>query len=321
MYTEYKDSGKTAPKPSAYSLSKKWTLERPDWSKEVARGPQTQTILNLGKAYINFWNGRGRAPAFKKKGCGDSFTVDNTKAKTIGRKISLPNIGWVKMRESLRLAGKIMSYTVSQKAGQWHVSIQVEMEDIPVKKNPSRVGVDVGIRNLAVASDGTACPNPLNLEKRRRYLIKLQRKMARQKKGSNRRESTKLRIAKAHLRITNVRQDAIHKFTSTLAKNHGSVVVETLDIMGMVEQGKRYLRRQFQDTAMREVHRQLEYKMGDITYAPRFFPSSKTCSSCGTRKIELPCGIRVYKCEACGLVLDRDLNAARNLENQPWVTG
>jgi putative transposase len=148
----------------------------------------------------------------------------------------------------------------------------------------------------------------------------MQRKLARQQKGSNRRSQTKLKIAKVHLGIVNVRQDRIHKFTTCLAKNHGTAVLETLDIEGMKAQAGTSLRRCLQDTAMREVHRQLEYKMG-VERAPKYFPSSKRCSLCGNVKPEFPCSIRVYKCEHCGAVMDRDDNASHNLQQMPWVTG
>lgn len=321
MYEEYKKSGKTTERPSAYTLSRKWTVERPEWSKEVARFPQTMAILNLGKAYLNFWNKKAKAPAFKKKGAKDSFVLGNSKCRCDRRKVYLQGVGWVKMREELRFSGKILSYTVSGKAGQWHVSIQVDVPDSPKPENPSVVGIDVGIKALAVASDGTTCENPLTLLRKQKYLARVQRKLSRQVKGSNRRKRTKLRISTIHLKIANLRQDLIHKFTSAVAKNHGTAVIETLDVQGMAEEGSKSLRRLLQSTAMREVHRQLEYKMVAIIKAPQYFASSKTCSSCGKKKPEFPCHIRTYKCEHCGRVMDRDANAALNLKNMPWVTG
>jgi putative transposase len=321
MYEEYRNSGKTTAKPSAYTLSKRWTLERPEWSNEVARGPQTAAILDLGKAYLNFWNKKAERPSFKKKGSSSSFTIGNSHGKIEGKSVLLTQIGWVRMREDLRFSGKILSYTVSTQAGQWYVSVQVETPEPVRPDNPSVVGIDVGIKALAVASDGTVCENPLNLRKKQKYLARMQRKLQRQVKGSARRNRTKLRISKTHLKITNIRQDRIHKFTSAIAKNHGTAVIETLDIRQMRSDGAKHLRRSLQDTAMREIHRQLEYKVSAITRAPQYFASSKTCSACGAKKPEFPCHIRTYKCERCGLVLDRDFNAALNLKNMPWVTG
>jgi len=311
----------TAEKPDIYSIARKWTAEKPDWAKETCACAQTQAILNLKKALNAFWNKKTEFPSFKKKGNKQSFYVQNSKGAVKGNKVRLPNIGWVKMREEPRHTGKIMAFSVSQTAGQWHVSIQTEIPDVPKTIQESTVGIDVGVSKIAVASDGTVCENPHKLKKQQQYLRRIQRKLARQVKSSNRRKKTKQRIAKTHLNISNARHDVIHKFTSTMAKNHGLAVIETLDIREMFEQGKTWMNRQLQDTAMREVHRQLDYKMGAVIRAPRYFPSSKRCSACGHVKPEFPCSIRIYKCEKCRAVFDRDLNAAFNLSKMPWVTG
>lgn len=318
QYKEYKE-GK-AEKPSAYALSRRWTLEKPEWASETYRNSQTQAILDLGKAWINYWNHKAEKPAFKKKRSKTSFTVDNAKNKLVGNRIRLPGIGSVKLGEELRFTGKIMKYTVSCEADRWHVSVLIDMPDQAPSSNPSIVGVDVGIKNIAVASDNTVLVNPKNLAGKQKKLKRLQRKLARQVKGSKRRAQTKLRIAKVNLKIVNQRTDSIHKFTAALSKNHGTAVIETLSVQQILETAPKFVRSSFQDTAMKEVHRQLEYKM-KVVKAPRFFPSSKTCSKCGYIKAELPPCVRVYKCEHCGAVIDRDLNAAYNLRNMPWVTG
>jgi len=318
QYEEFK-AGK-AEKPDVYSISRRWTKEKPDWAREVACDLQTRAIMNLGKAMINFWNGRAERPSFKRKSDKASFYVPNGKGYIKGGKVHLTGIGKVKLREKLRFQGKPMSYTVSTVAGEWYVSVQVEL-DKPLKLSSSKsvVGVDVGILNIAVASDGTVLENPKYLEKKQKQLKHYQRQLARQVKGSRRRELTKLRIAKIHHKIVNQRTDCVHKFTHKLAKKHGTAVIETLDVKSMVDQDKAWFNRAFQDTCMREVHRQLEYKMREVQKAPPFYPSSKTCSACGDVKQSLPPDIRVYMC-ACGLKIDRDLNAARNLKNRRWVT-
>ena len=310
----------TVEKPTAYSLSRRWTKEKPEWAKESFSGLQVQAILNLGKAWINYWNKKTARPSFKKKGDRGSFYVPNAKAHIKEDRVHLPLIGKVKLREPLRFQGKIVSYTVSCEAGEWHVSVAVQVSELPISSNPSVVGVDVGIKNIAVASDGSKIINPKRLAEKQKRIARYQRKLARQVKGSNRRNATKLRIAKINKRIVNQRVDSIHKFTTALAKNHGTAVIEALDITGMIETvPAKCVRRSFQDTAMREVHRQLEYKMR-VERAPKYFPSSKRCSACGDVKESLPPNIRVYKC-ACGAVLDRDDNASYNLRDMPWVTG
>lgn len=317
-YADFK-AGRRADRPSAIKLSALWTKTRPTWTKDISRGVQTQAILNVGVAFTNFWKHKAAIPSFKKKGLCDSFYVDNGKANICGSRIQLPYIGSVRLRETLRFIGRVVSYTITRSAGEWYVSVLVDCDEAPRLVNTKIAGVDVGCKTLAVASDGTVCENPKGLAKYQRKLAHLQRELARRQKGSNRRAKTKLRIAKIHKHIKNQRDDNIHKFTTEIAKNHGTVVVETLDVKEMREKAKGQLARSLQDTAMREVHRQLEYKVAKLERASRFYPSSKTCSSCGDVKASLPLDVRTYKC-ACGLSLDRDLNAARNLRNRRWVT-
>ena len=317
QYAAYKE--KQAERPDAYSLSRKWTKEKPDWAKEVNTSCQTQALLNLGKAWHSHWNKGTGKPAFKSKHGKQSFYVSNSKAYVQNYQVHLPKVGKVKMRELLRFSGKITAYTVSCEAEQWYVAVQVELPDKASSDNTSVVGVDVGIKDIAVASDGTVCDNPKALKEMERKLKRLQRKLARQQKGSLRRLDTLHKLQKLNLTAVNKRQDKIHKFTSALAKNHGLAVVETLDVQEMKENGSRWLRRLLQDTAMKEVHRQLEYKMR-VEHAPKYYKSSRTCSNCGEIKLDLPLHIRVYCCEKCHSVKDRDVNAADNLKNMRWVT-
>ena len=156
MYSDWMESHSNQ-KPSAFGLVKIWTTDRPDWAHETAYCTQQSAIHNLGKAFQSLWRGTGKYPTFHKKGRKDSFTVNNDKARIYGDRISLPNIGRVKLAEEPRFEGKVMSYTVSYYAGQWHVSIQYELSDsLPQPTNPtSVVGIDVGLKHVAVASDGT----------------------------------------------------------------------------------------------------------------------------------------------------------------------
>lgn len=317
QYEEYKQ-GK-AKRPDAYQLSRRWTKERPTWARETYRGSQTKALMNLGLAWHKHWNIGVGKPAFKKKSGMQSFYIDNAHSYVREQRVHLPNIGNVKMREPLRLEGKILSYTVSCQAEQWHVSIQVELSDPPTSESSSVVGVDVGVSNIAFASDGSVLTNPCLLQKAEPKIKHLSRKLSRQVKGSARRRRTLLALQRQHLKVANARNDAIHKFTTALSKNHGLAVVETLDIRRMQEIGSKQLRYSLQDTAMKEVHRQLGYKMR-VEHAPKYFKSSKTCSSCGSVKLDLPLSVRTYRCPRCGLVLDRDLNAAINLRDMRWVT-
>lgn len=307
-----------ASKPTTFGMSRWWTTVRPEWSKESYRNSQTSAILNLGWAWAQFWNRKANKPVFKKRGDKDSFYLDNDKTYMAGNKIHMPKIGKVKLREALRFSGKILGYTVSRRADQWFVSVHVEIADSPKSASSSVVGVDIGLKTLATASDGSVLENSRHYAKSLKRLATLNRKLSRQVKESARRERTRRRIARIHLKVSNKRTDDSHKFTTRLAKNHGTAVVEDINLVSMMH-GFKTLRGSIHAAALGEIIRQLEYKMR-VVKAPRFYPSTKTCSSCGNVKVSMSLSDRVYHCEACGLEIDRDLNAARNLQNMRWVT-
>lgn len=313
-------------RPSAYSIKKLWTENKPDWAYDSPKDASLNAILNLGRGFKNFFEGRADHPHFHKKGYNDAFTINNDKFSVSGKRIRLPNIGRIRMCEELRFIGKIMSATVSCHAGLWYVSIPVKMGGAVSAPNDSVVGVDVGIKVLAIASDGTVCPNEKQFKKHEKKLKRLQRNLSRKQRKSNNRLKALVKLQKANMRLRNRRNDIIHKFTSALAKNHGTAVVETLDVhsMGKDKNGNalrslRWLRRLLQDAAMKEAHRQLSYKMARIEHAPKYYASSKTCSHCGTKKDTLGLDERVYKCGVCGFECDRDLNAAINLKLMRWA--
>ena len=308
-----------AEKPDAYKISALWTKSKPEWAKESAASSQQRSFLSLGRAWVGFWNKISEAPKFKRKGNRDSFYIQNTGFKYTNKRVNIPRVGMVGISEPPRFQGKIMSATVSCEAGSWFISISVQLPDLPPSDNPSVVGVDVGIKSIAVASDGSVLDNPKLLKKYAERLAAAQRVLARKEKRSRRREKALIKLQSIHQKIIDVRTDAIHKFTHQLAKNHGTAVIETLDVKGMLINGERWLKCLLQDTAMKEVHRQLEYKMR-VVKAPSFYASSKTCSSCGAKVALLDLATRTYECNACGFACDRDLNASYNLRNMRWVT-
>ena len=310
------DKGLSNEKPSAVKLSAKWTRERPEWATEVARDSQTRAIMDVGTAFQNMWKGRASYPKFHKKGRKDSFYVGNSHAYIEGNRISLPRIGKVRLAEPLRYTGKIMSYVVSTYAGQWFVSVQVELtsDALPRCEAPdSSVGIDVGLSHVAVASDGTTLDMPKSLNRLDAHLKVLQCKLSKKAKRSRNRSKALRRKQKVQRRIDNIRKDAVHKFTHAIAKNHGIVVTEDLSIEGMVKKGTASLRRSLAHSLMGEVIRQVSYKAQRHIMVDRFFPSSKRCSCCGFVKTSLGLDERTYRCEACGLVIDRDYNASLNL--------
>lgn len=317
MYSDWMEDH-SKQKPSFSILSNIWTATKPEWAHEIACSPQQNAIKNLGAAFQNLWRGTGKYPTFHKKGRKDSFTVANDKARIYGDRISLPNIGRVKLAEEPRFEGKVMSYTVSHYAGQWHVSIQYELSDsLPHPNNPtSVVGIDVGLKHIAVASDGTVCDAPESLKKLDKKLRKVQREVSKKQKGSNNRAKALLKKQRIQNKINNIRKDVTHKFTTAITKNHGIVVTEDLHIQEMKNKAQyKSLRRSFAASMMGMILWQLKYKALEYHTVDRFYPSTKMCSSCGNVKDHIDLGERVYRCEHCGAVIDRDLNAAINLKN------
>jgi len=220
---------------------------------------------------------------------------------------------------------RIVSATVRRDGGRWHVSFTVEVER--AERGPARpksvVGVDVGIKHLAVLSTGGLVPNPRHLTNSRSRVRALARALSRKtgpdrragRRPSNRWNRAADRLGRAHARVGNLRRDGLHKLTTRLAREHGTIVVEDLNVSGML--ANRKLARHIADAGFGEIRRQLAYKTswngGQLLVADRWYPSSKTCSGCGTVKAKLALSEREYICEACGLVIDRDRNAALNL--------
>lgn len=297
------------------------------WVRELPYTLTESAFANLDRAYQNFFRRvKGGAeqkgfPKFKsrKNGLG-SFTLRGC-IHIDEAQIKLPVIGWVRLKEHgyLPRGGvKILSANVSERAGRWFVSLQVEQEqDTPEAAQGKPIGVDLGITTLATCSDGAVFDNQRALGRYEARLKRLNRELSRRKKGGRNREKTKRQIARVHYRVTNIRTNAIHQATHYLtAKSQPSVlVIEDLNVAGMLKNGS--LSKAIADASFYEFRRQLEYKCNwygvDLLIAGRFFPSSKKCSSCGSVKPLLRLSERRFVCETCGVVIERDLNAALNL--------
>ena len=198
------ENGTSTEKPSAFRLCKKWTVERPEWARNIAYCTQQAAIHNVGVAYSRLFKGLADKPVFHKKSWGiGSFYVDNAKADLKNGRVRIPNVGWIRLAENLRFEGKIMSYTVSTYAGEWYVSVQVEMPDTAVDVPDSVVGIDVGLeKHPAYASDGTKLELPLDtLKKLERKLKRAQRALDRSKKNSHNRTKRLLKKQKVQQKI------------------------------------------------------------------------------------------------------------------------
>jgi putative transposase len=325
-----------------------WTLPAPrrDWNRakdqvapwwaENSKEAYSSGLDGLARALKNWADSKhgrrkGRPMGFphkKRKGRARDacrFTTGGIKVLDDRKHVRLPKIGVLKTHESTRKlarrlengSARILAATITRTADRWYVSFTVEVQRKVSAGNGSTsvIGVDAGIRHLATLSTGANIPNPRALQRSLRKLRRLNRQLHRRMPSSNRREATRRKLSRVHARTTNLRRDALHKLTTTLATQNGTIVVEQLNLAGMLQ--NRRLARSLADAALAELRRQLTYKTAwygsRLVVADRFYPSSKTCSACGWVKAKLTLAERTLRCEACGLQVDRDLNAARNL--------
>jgi putative transposase len=317
---EWKLQYEAGSKPTGNSLKKQFNSIRHidfPWTGEVLRDATSQPFSNLQTSFNSFFKKKAKYPKFKKKGIHDSFYVANDKFKVLGARVQIPRIGWVKMTESLRFNGKILSAVVSRTADKWFVSISVEIPDkLAVCENQETVGVDLGIKTLATLSNGEKFEAPKPLARSMDKLCRLNRQLSRKKKGSKNREKARIKLALLYYRISCIRVDALHKLTTMLVQRFGTVVIEDLNVVGMRQ--NRHLSRAISDLGFGEFRRQLNYKALDhgvgFVVADRWYPSSKLCSGCGFKLDILPLSIREWVCPKCGVVHDRDVNAAINLK-------
>jgi putative transposase len=313
----------TRPKPSQAALRRQLNAlkrEQFPWMLEVTKNAPQMAIIQLGDAFKNFFAGRAKYPQFRKKGIHDRFTLTNDQFNIDGCRIRIPNLGWVRMRESLRFAGKIMSATVSRVAERWFVSIAVDTHDdshLPEAENQGAVGVDLGISALATLSTGESIAGPRPHKALLARLRRLSRNLSRKQKGSSNRKKAKMKLARLYARIAAIRSDALHKLTTRLTRRFHTIGIEDLNVRGMMK--NRPLARSIADMGFFEFRRQLEYKAamrgGQVVVADRFFASSKMCSACGHKLDKLALSARQWRCPRCNTAHNRDLNAAVNLKN------
>jgi len=312
----------------------------PEYSKE-AYNTGVDALARGLKNWSDSRNGKraGRRvgfPRFKSRGRTTPsvrFTTGAIRVEPDRKHVTLPRLGRLKLHESARKlarrleagTARILSATVRRDGQRWFVTFTCEVQR--AQRAPagpdSIVGVDVGIKHLAVVSTGELVPNPRHLDAARVRMRRLARRMSRRvgpdrrtgRRPSNRWHNARRRLARAHTRVANLRRDGLHQLTARLARTHGTIVVENLNVAGMLR--NRRLARQIADAGFGELRRQLDYKTtwngGRLIVVDRWYPSSKTCSGCGVVKTKLPLAERTYTCTACGLALDRDVNAARNL--------
>jgi IS605 OrfB family transposase len=329
------------------ALRKAWNAAKQDaapWWRECSKEAYNTGLDALARALQNWSDSRSGKRAGRKVGFprfksrrrttpSVRFTTGTIRVEPDRMHVVLPRLGRLKLHESARKlarrldngTARIMSATVRRDGGRWHVAFCVEIEraDRTPAQPGTVVGVDVGITHLAVLSTGELIDNPSHLTGAQQRMRQLGRALARKtgpdrrtgRRPSNRWQRAANRLGRAHARVANLRRDGLHKLTTRLAARYGTIVVEDLNVTGML--ANRRLARHIADAGFAEIRRQLAYKAswngGRLLVADRWYPSSKTCSGCCAVKTKLALSEREYQCGTCGLVLDRDLNAARNL--------
>ncbi|MER7842309.1 IS607 family element RNA-guided endonuclease TnpB, partial [Streptomyces sp. NPDC096040] len=333
----------------AFNAAKHTDPRFAEWWEENSKEAYSTGLANASSAFDNYSKSkrgqrkgkRAGMPRFKSKrkarlSC--RFTTGVIRVDADGRHVTLPRLGTIRVHEpTVKLldrvqagTARLLSATVRHECGRWFVSFQVEVKrDIARVARPDvAVGIDLGVKTLAVMADSTGeirqVPNPNHYDSLRKELRHASRIVSR-RQGPNRRtgqkpsrrwEKANAARNKVHHRITNLRTDALHKLTTAVAAEYGTVVVEDLNVAGMLR--NRRLARRIADAGFGEIRRQLTYKSRQrhaarLVVTDRWYPSSKTCSGCGAVKAKLPLHIRTYECDACHLVIDRDDNAALNL--------
>jgi putative transposase len=329
---------------SAAELHKLWNaVKKTDldlaWWNQNSKCVYQEAFRNLDRALRDYDKSRkgqrkGKRlgfPKHKKKGrCRDSFRFSTGTIRCSGTTVTLPRLATVRTHESTRKltrhlengTARILSATVSRTAQRWYVSFTVEVErDIPGRhaRPGSAVGIDLGVKTLITGADDRgnvfAIVGPKPLRAALRSLRRESRAHSRKARGSVNRRKTAARLARIHARVAAIRADALRKATSELAARYETIVCEDLNVSGMT--CNRRLARAVSDQGFAAARRMLSYKAtwngGKLIVADRWFPSSKTCSGCGTVKTKLSLSERSYRCGNCGLILDRDTNAAQNL--------
>ena len=332
----YKGGQKT---PSAVELHREINaLKKTDipWMYDVSKCAAQEALRDLDNAFSHFfrkcklkkqglWKGQCGYPRFKSKKKAIGGARFTGAIHVYPDAIQLPRMGTLRLKERdyLPMNARVGSATISEKAGRWYVSVCFHMEQAePTTATSAAIGVDLGLKTMAVVSDGRTFENPKALRSRLKALKRASRAHSRKKKGSNNRKKAQRKLARVHARIANIRKDALHKATSAIvaktkpdSERPSVIVLEDLNIAGMLKNRK--LSRALADVGMYEFKRQVLYKSAfagiEVKLASRWEPSSKTCHACGWVKEDLTLADRVFVCEDCGNVSDRDYNAACNL--------
>ena len=325
MYEAHKEDP-SLPKPNQYLLRKNLNAikrEQFPWMLEVTKCAPQEAIIDLGKAFKNFFVGRARRPVYKKKGVHDSFRVSSGFFRIEGKTIRLPIAGKLRLTERLRYENpRIVSVTITRRADRWYASIVCDIDESKAtgkatvaREGRKVLGVDAGV-HAYVSSDGKPYETPRSYRKTERRLRRAQQSLSRKRRGSRNYEKQKMKVAKIHARVSDIRNGFIHNMTTEIVNVSDTIAIEDLNVKGMLK--NRRLSKSIADASFGEFRRQLAYKTQEagkiLIIVDRCYPSSKLCSCCGAKTKRLTLDMREWVCDNCGTKHDRDLNAAINLK-------
>lgn len=295
-----------------------------NWLKEVDKYSLTNSIINMDNAYQKFFKEHTGFPKFKSKkdnhkSYKTNFTTNNIEVDFINNNIKVPKLKWIKSKIHRKFTGKIKSATISQNpSGKYFISILVDTENAQLPKNNNKVGIDLGLKEFAITSDGELISNPKYLRKSEKRLSKLQKDLSRKQKGSRNRNKCRLKVAKLHEKISNQRKDFLHKLSTRLIHENQVIVLEDLKVKNMIK--NKHLSKSISDVSWSEFVRQLEYKSEwygrTVIKIDTWYPSSQICSNCGHKDGKKELSIREWTCPICGTHHDRDINASVNILNE-----
>lgn len=319
---EWKKQYDNGNKPNWFQINKKFnSIKRNEFPFvcEVSKCCALYAIMNLGKAFNNFFHKQSNYPRFKKKKQHNSFKISNDRFSLKDKWCKLPKMKPIRLSQKLRFDGKIMGGTIIKNGNKWYFSIDVEIvNQNKLPKTEKAVGIDLGIKTFVTTNDNLKFKNSFLTKKDKRKIRLLNKKLSRQKKNSKRRKNTIKIIQNCFERISNKRKDFIHKTTKFLIKNYDKIVIEDLNVRGMVKNHN--LAEAIMNTGFYEFKYQIKYKCKlygkEFYQINRFFPSSKKCSCCDFIKNDLTLNNREWTCPNCLTHHDRDINAARNIIRQ-----